>query len=77
MAKVGARLNEKASAFKHAISSREAFVKYLEAPLLEGDEDTSESRRVRVEWEACLDISANDLVSLVDKSRSRKLASPR
>ena len=48
MNKVGAKVSEKASAFKHAFSSRQAMVKYLEAPLLDGDEDSKENRRVRV-----------------------------
>ena len=42
----GVALSEKASAFKHAFTSRRAMVKYLEAPLLEGDEDSPENRRV-------------------------------
>lgn len=45
----GILIAEKASAFKHAFSSRQAMVKYLEAPLLEGDEDSLENRRVRLE----------------------------
>jgi hypothetical protein len=46
MNKIGCKMGEKAAAFKHAFSSRQAMVRYLEAPLLEGDEDNEENRRV-------------------------------
>ncbi|KAI1365587.1 permease for cytosine/purines, uracil, thiamine, allantoin-domain-containing protein [Xylaria arbuscula] len=39
------KLKEKASAFRHALTSRVAMVHYLEAPLLPGDDINSESRR--------------------------------
>lgn len=46
MNKIGNKVNKKASAFKHAFSSRDAMVEYLEAPQLEGDQNSQESRRV-------------------------------
>lgn len=46
MGNIGAQIEAKASAFKHAFTSRQALARYLEAPLLEGDEDNEENRRV-------------------------------
>jgi hypothetical protein len=46
MHKPSLHLSEKLATFKHAFSSRQAAVKYLEAPLLEGDEDNLKNRRV-------------------------------
>ncbi|KAH8883381.1 hypothetical protein GQ53DRAFT_847024 [Thozetella sp. PMI_491] len=42
---MGNTMKEKVAAFKHAFTSREAMLHYLEAPLLEGEEDSAESRR--------------------------------
>lgn len=46
MSTVAANTEEKTGGLKHAFTSRQALVHYLEAPLLDGDKDTAENRRV-------------------------------
>jgi len=46
MDKVAVNMSAKTAAFKQAFASPGAMVKYLEAPMLEGDEDSAENRRV-------------------------------
>ncbi len=48
MGKLADKMGSKAADLKQAISSRQAMVKYLEAPLLEGDRESKVNRRVRL-----------------------------
>lgn len=41
-------MEQKAAALKHAFASRQAMVRYLEAPQLDDDLNKAENRRVRI-----------------------------
>ncbi|KAI0477488.1 permease for cytosine/purines, uracil, thiamine, allantoin-domain-containing protein [Xylariaceae sp. FL0804] len=45
MSNLGTRMGEKAAAFKHAFTSRQAAVQYFEAPLLDDEDNSAERRR--------------------------------